>query len=121
MTIIDQLRRLQVDQAQLHQILRLIEAGKERRHSRSWWEASWSKCKVLPHPKEFMAHTNLFQGFIYRTHDLRKCSHLIANLSGRSFGPVVIVNTFTSEEDALAEANSTDFGLFYMSPLLSAS
>ncbi|PMD29646.1 aldehyde dehydrogenase [Hyaloscypha variabilis F] len=29
------------------------------------------------------------------------------------FGPVVIVNTFTSEEDALAEANSTDFGLFF--------
>lgn len=28
------------------------------------------------------------------------------------FGPVVIVNTFKTEEDVLAEANCTDFGLF---------
>ena len=28
------------------------------------------------------------------------------------FGPVVIVNTFESEEEALAEANCTEFGLF---------
>lgn len=36
------------------------------------------------------------------------------------FGPVVIVNTFTSDEEALAEANSTDFGLFGTSPLFSS-
>ena len=28
------------------------------------------------------------------------------------FGPVVIVNTFKDEAGALAEANSTEFGLF---------
>lgn len=28
------------------------------------------------------------------------------------FGPVVIVNTFKDEAEALAEANSTEFGLF---------
>lgn len=30
------------------------------------------------------------------------------------FGPVVIVNTFTDEDQVLAEANGTDFGLFCM-------
>lgn len=28
------------------------------------------------------------------------------------FGPVVIVNTFKDEADAVTEANGTDFGLF---------
>ena len=28
------------------------------------------------------------------------------------FGPVVIVNTFKNEADALEEANGTEFGLF---------
>ena len=28
------------------------------------------------------------------------------------FGPVVIVNTFKTEEQAIAEANGTEFGLF---------
>jgi acyl-CoA reductase-like NAD-dependent aldehyde dehydrogenase len=28
------------------------------------------------------------------------------------FGPVVIVNTFDREEEAIAEANRTEFGLF---------
>jgi aldehyde dehydrogenase (NAD+) len=28
------------------------------------------------------------------------------------FGPVLIVNTFKTEEDALQEANGTEFGLF---------
>ena len=28
------------------------------------------------------------------------------------FGPVVIVNTFKDEDEALLEANATDFGLF---------
>ena len=32
------------------------------------------------------------------------------------FGPVVIVNTFKDEAEALAEANSTEFGLFCESP-----
>ena len=30
------------------------------------------------------------------------------------FGPVVIVNTFKDEEEAMAEANCTEFGLFGM-------
>ena len=32
------------------------------------------------------------------------------------FGPVVIVNTFKDEAAALAEANSTEFGLFCECP-----
>lgn len=28
------------------------------------------------------------------------------------FGPVLIVNTFDNEEEAIAEANGTEFGLF---------
>lgn len=34
------------------------------------------------------------------------------------FGPVVIVNTFKEEAEALAEANSTEFGLFCRSSAL---
>lgn len=37
------------------------------------------------------------------------------------FGPVVIVNTFKDETEALAEANSTEFGLFCRSHSTSSS
>lgn len=32
------------------------------------------------------------------------------------FGPVMIVNTFKNEEEALSEANMTEFGLFCKLP-----
>ena len=35
------------------------------------------------------------------------------------FGPVLIVNTFESEADAVREANDTEFGLFGTSVVLS--
>ncbi len=36
------------------------------------------------------------------------------------FGPVVIVNTFKDESDALREANGTEFGLFCRSTSITA-
>jgi len=66
-----------------------------RRHACLWWQAPWNEWRI------------------YRTHNLRKRSHLIANLIRKKFpAPSFIVNTFTSKEETLAEANSTDFGLF---------
>jgi acyl-CoA reductase-like NAD-dependent aldehyde dehydrogenase len=121
MKIVDWFGRPQVDKAQLHHILRLIETGKTdgtlvhggRRHG-----VNVKSCLIQ---KNLWFILISFKGaFIEPT--------IFVNVPTSSpiyqeevFGPVVIVNTFTSEEDALAEANSTDFGLFCMSPLLSGS
>ncbi|KAG0650381.1 Aldehyde dehydrogenase [Hyphodiscus hymeniophilus] len=84
----------QVDQVQLQHILRLIEAGK--------------KDGTLFHGgKRHGTQGSFIEPTIFL--NVPTSSPIYQE---EVFGPVLIVNTFTSEEDALTEANSTDFGLF---------
>ncbi|KAH8817431.1 aldehyde dehydrogenase domain-containing protein [Xylogone sp. PMI_703] len=84
----------QVDQKQLEHILRLIEVGK--------------KDGTLIHGGN---RSGVAGAFVEPT--------IFMNVPTTSpiyqeevFGPVVVVNTFKTEEDVLEEANGTDFGLF---------
>ncbi|MCJ1300625.1 hypothetical protein MMC08_003422 [Hypocenomyce scalaris] len=84
----------QADQAQLTHILRLIEAGKKdgtlvnggKRHNKTGAFVEPTIFKNVPMTSP-----------IYKE---------------EVFGPVVIVNTFEDEEEALREANGTEYGLF---------
>ena len=121
MTIVDWFGRPQVDQAQLHHILRLIEAGKTdgtlvhggRRHG-----ITVKSCLIQ---NSLWLMLIIFKGSFIEPTIFLNVTTSSPIYQEEVFGPVVIVNTFTTEEEALAEANSTDFGLFCVSPRLSAS
>ena len=102
----------QVDEKQLNHILRLVDDGK--RDGTLVHGGSRYGNKVRPivsftqttaadiHTKgNFMEPTILMN--VPRSSDAYK---------EEIFGPVVIVNTFKDEDEALLEANATDFGLF---------
>ncbi len=53
----------------------------------------------------------LKRGFYYRPTVLDGCSGAMACVHDESFGPVLTVETFTDEDDAVRIANDTDYGL----------
>ena len=53
----------------------------------------------------------LADGFYYRPTILDRCDSSMAAVHDESFGPVLTVETFTTEDEAVAIANDTDYGL----------
>ena len=53
----------------------------------------------------------LSDGFYYRPTILDHCDSSMACVHDESFGPVLTVETFTTEDEAVAIANDTDYGL----------
>jgi betaine-aldehyde dehydrogenase len=55
--------------------------------------------------------SELADGFYYRPTILDHCDSSMACVHDESFGPVLTVETFTTEDEAVAIANDTDYGL----------
>ncbi|WP_375499522.1 aldehyde dehydrogenase family protein [uncultured Jatrophihabitans sp.] len=57
------------------------------------------------------ADPGLVDGFYYRPTILDRCTSAMACVHEESFGPVLTVETFTTEDEAVSIANDTDYGL----------
>ncbi|KAF9884703.1 hypothetical protein FE257_001332 [Aspergillus nanangensis] len=92
----------QVDGPQVKQIIDLIDHGKQDGTLVMGGEK---------HPGTVTNHHNR-KGHFVRPTILLNVSRSSPAYQQEIFGPVVIVNTFDSEEAAIEEANGTEFGLF---------
>lgn len=111
----------QVDETQLRHIQRLVDQGAKdgalvcggTRHG----EKVRAACRSPPLPTYTVSQmiwtsTNTEKGAFMQPTILLNIPLTSAAYQEEIFGPVIIVNTFTSEDEALEEANCTEFGLF---------
>lgn len=87
-----------VSEAQMNQILRYIETGKK--------EGAVCKCGGERHTDGECAN-----GFFIRPTVFDNCTSDMTIVKEEIFGPVVVIQTFDSEEEAISLANDTEYGL----------